>query len=115
MPLGRPFRPPRRRDRFRNAIGTKAIKHLSPKVRDIAGDKDATDRPFGTIEQLILDTGTEVNFVMLERFINPWKIGIRFLLEKEDPTNGIAGEFIVIAMAVEVPDAGIDWPNVGIE
>lgn len=115
MPLGRPFRPPRRRDRFRNAIGTKAIKHFSPKVRDVTGDKDATNRPLGTVEQLFLDTGTKVDFVMLEGFINERKIGIRFFLEKEDPTNGITGEFVMIAMAVEVPDAGIDWPNVGIE
>ena len=84
-------------------------------MRDVTGDKDATDRPFGTVEQLLFDTGAEINFVMLEGFINSRKVGVRFLLEKENPTNGIAREFIVIAVTVEVPDAGIDWPNVGIE
>lgn len=84
-------------------------------MRDVTGDKDATDRPFGTVEQLLFDTGTEINFVMPERFINSRKVGVRFLLKKEDPANGITGEFVMIAMAVEVPDARIDWPNVGIE
>ncbi|MBS4764704.1 hypothetical protein KG007_00590 [Alistipes sp. kh20] len=84
-------------------------------MQDRTGDKDATDRPLGTIEQFLFDTGTEINFIKLEGFINPQKIGVRFLLEKEDPTNGITREFIVIAMVVKVPDAGINWPNVGVE
>ena len=84
-------------------------------MRDITGDKDATDRPFGTVEQLLFDTGTEINLVMPEGFINSRKVGVRFLLEKENPANAITGEFIVIAVTVEVPDAGINWPNVGIE
>ena len=84
-------------------------------MRDVTGDKDATDRTSGIIKQLFLNTGAEINLVMLEGLINSRKVSVRFLLKKEDPANGIAGEFIVIAMAVEVPDAGIDWPNVGIE
>ena len=84
-------------------------------MRDITGDKDATDRPSGTVEQLLFDTGAEINLVMLEGFINSRKIGVRFLFEKENPANGIAREFVVVTMAVEIPDAGIDWPNVGIE
>lgn len=84
-------------------------------MRDVTGNKDATDRPFGTIEQLLFDTGAEINLVMFERFVNSRKVDVRFLLEKENPANAITGKFIVIAVTVEVPDAGIDWPNVGIE
>ena len=82
---------------------------------DVTRDKDATDRTFGTVEQLLFDTGAEINLVMPEGFINSRKIGVRFLFEKENPANGIAGEFIMVTMTVEIPDAGIDWPNVGIE
>ena len=84
-------------------------------MRNVTGDKDATDRPFGTIEQLFFDTGAKINLVMLEGFINSRKVGVRFFLKKENPANAITGEFIVIAVTVEIPDAGIDWPNVGIE
>ena len=84
-------------------------------MRNVTGNKDATDNPFGTIEQLLFDTGTEINLVVFEGFINSRKVGVRFLLEKENPANGITREFIVIAVTVEVPDAGINWPNVGIE
>lgn len=66
VPLGRPFRPPRRRDRFTNAIGKNSAKHFSPKMRHIGLDEYC-----GTVaKEKGVSMVKEVNFVMLEGLKN---------------------------------------------
>ena len=67
VPLGRPLpRRPPRRDRRRNAIGTRAIKHFSPKVGHMSLDKNrgaaAKEKRVGVIE--------EIDLMELERLKN---------------------------------------------